>query len=113
MSNVVPFDTLALAQALRDEAGYDPRQAEGTAKVFARLLVADLVTKDDLKATVEAAKAELKADIRETELRLEAKVEAVKADLLKSILGFLMAAVTVNTAVVVGAMFGLAKLLGH
>lgn len=86
MSNVVPFDTLALALALREEAGF---------------------TKTDVSSLA------AKNDLRETELRLEAKIESIKADLLKSILGFLMAAVTVNTAVVIGAMFGLAKLLGH
>lgn len=109
MSNVVPFDTLAMALALRDEAGFDQKQAEGTAKVLSRLLVADLVTKADLEST----KVELKADIRESELRLEAKIEAIKSDTLKSIVGMLLAAVTVNAAVVFGAMFGLAKLLGR
>lgn len=107
MSNVVPFDTLALALALREEAGFDQKQAEGTAKVLSRLLVADLATKTDVSSLA------TKNDLRETELRLEAKIESIKADLLKSILDFLMAAVTVNTAVVIGAMFGLAKLLGH
>ena len=48
MSNVVPFDTLAVALALRDEAGLDQKQAEGFARVLSRMLVADLVTKAGL-----------------------------------------------------------------
>jgi len=87
MSNVVPFDTLAMALALREEAGFDQKQAEGTAKVLSRLLVADLVTKTDL----EAVKTELKTGIRETELRLEAKIEGIKADLIKWLFGTIVA----------------------
>jgi len=98
MTNVVPFDTLALASALRDEAGLEQQQAEGFARVLSRALVGDMATK---------------ADLRETELRLEAKIEAVKADLLKSILAIVVTAATLNVALVLGAMFGLAKLLGH
>jgi len=141
MSNVVPFDTLALALALRDEAGFDQKQAEGTARVLSRLLVADLVTKADiaplaekadkadliplatksdtefrlsetragLEAKIAETRAGLEVKIAETRAGLEAKLADVRADLLKTIIG----AVVVNSAVVVGAMFGLAKLLGH
>ena len=157
--NVVPFDTLELARAFRDEVGFDQRQAEGITKVLARVLIADLAAKSDIqcvRADIEAARAASKADIetlstaikteflrvradietsstaakteflcvradiealkaatearvRETELRLEAKIESSKADLLKVILG----SMTLNAALVLGAMFGLAKLLGH
>jgi hypothetical protein len=96
MSNVVPFDTLAMALALREEAGFDQKQAEGTAKVLSRLLVADLVTKADL----EAAKNELKADVREAELRLEAKTEAVKADIIKWLFGTIIA----QTGIIIAAV---------
>lgn len=112
MTNVVPFDTLALASALRDEAGLDQQQAEGFARVLSRALVGDMATRADL---VEV-KTELKASIRETELRLEAKIAETtakiaetKADLTKTILS----AVVLNSVIVLGAMFGLAKLLGH
>lgn len=98
MTSVVPFDTLALASALRDEVGFEQQQAEGFARILSRALVGDRTAK---------------ADLRETELRLEAKIEAVKADLLKSILAIVVTAATLNVALVLGAMFGLAKLLGH
>lgn len=87
MSNVVPFDTLAMALALREEAGFDQKQAEGTAKVLSRLLVADLVTKTDLRAEVQ----KLESSNRETELRLEAKIEAIKAELIKWLFGTIVA----------------------
>jgi len=119
MSNVVPFDTLALALALRDEAGFDQKQAEGTARVLSRLLVADLVTKADVAPLAEkadkadliplATKSDTEIRLAETRAGLEAKLADVRADLLKTIIS----AVVVNSAVVVGAMFGLAKLLGH
>ena len=73
---------------------------------------AELVTKGDLAEV----KVELKANILEAEHRLEDKtpalkteIGAAKVDLLKTILG----AVAINSVVVVGAVFGLAKLLGH
>ena len=47
--------------------------------------------------------------VRESELRLEAKIEGAKNDLLKTLIG----AVAFNSAVVLGAMFGLAKLRVH
>ncbi|MFD2235436.1 hypothetical protein [Phaeospirillum tilakii] len=61
------------------------------------------------KADLIEVKTELKGGVRETELRLEARIAEVKADLTKTILG----AVVLNSVVVLGAMFGLAKLLGH
>ncbi|MBY0431222.1 MAG: CCDC90 family protein [Rhodospirillales bacterium] len=111
MSNVVPFDTLALALALRDEAGFDQKQAEGTARVLSRLLVADLATKADIVPL--ATKSDIEARLATTKADLEVRIAETKSDLLKSIVGMLIAAVTVNSAVVLGAMFGLAKLLGH
>jgi len=61
--------------------------------------------------------AATKADLRETETRLEAKivttVAEAKTDLLKAILAIVVTAATLNVALVLGAMFGLAKLLGH
>ena len=57
------------------------------------------------KADLMEAKADLKADIA----RVEANVAAAKIDILKTMMG----AIALNSAVVIGAMFGLAKLLGH
>ena len=71
---------------------------------------ADLAeTKAELKADLAEVKAELKADMLAVGHRLESKIADVKSDLLKTIIGVMM----VNSAVVLGAIFGLAKLLGH
>lgn len=102
MSNVVPFDTLAMALALRDEAGFDQKQAEGTARVLSRMLVADLVTKADLAAetgkldtSIREVNTRLEASIRELEIRMNAKVEATvataKADIIKWLFGTIAA----------------------
>lgn len=103
MTNVVPFDTLALASALRDEAGLDQQQAEGFARVLSRALVGDMATKADLRET----EARLDSKIDTVRLGLEARIAEAKADLTKTILG----AVVINSVLVLGAMFGLAKLL--
>lgn len=49
----------------------------------------------------------------EMELRFEAKLEALKADILNRVFGLIFGAVVVNIVAIVGAMFGVAKLLGH
>ena len=54
-------------------------------------------------------KSELKTELLEVERRLESKISDVKTDILKAIIAVLV----VNSAVVLAAMSGLAKLLGH
>jgi uncharacterized membrane protein required for colicin V production len=57
--------------------------------------------------------AELRSELRDVELRLEAKIEAIKADFLQRIFGLILGTLLVNIVAIVGAMFGVAKLLGH
>ena len=46
----VPFNTLKLAQQLRDKAGFTPEHAEAAAEAFAEAMGgADLATKADLR----------------------------------------------------------------
>ena len=98
----VAFDTLKLARKLRDTAHMSQEQAEGIADALAEAMSgAELATKGDIAA--------IQGDIKATEHRLETKIVEVKADLLKTIIG----AIAINSAVVIGAMFGWAKLLGH
>jgi DNA-binding transcriptional MerR regulator len=132
------IDTLKFAKRLR-EAGFSDPQAEAViATVQDASEGADLVTAADLgavraelKADIAELRAELKADIaelraelkagiaavrselREAELRFEARLEAVKADILNRVFGLILGAVVVNVVAIVGAMFGVAKLLGH
>jgi hypothetical protein len=81
MRSVVPFDTLAVALALRDEAGLDQKQAEGFARVLSRMLVADLVTKDDLAGEAAAVRSDLVQEAKTTRSELRSSTDALKAEL--------------------------------
>jgi DNA-binding transcriptional MerR regulator len=110
------IDTLKVAKRLR-EAGFTEPQAEAVvAAVQEGTAGADLASKADL----DAVRAELKADIRESELRLEAKIEALrsdmqalKSDILNRVFGLILGALVVNIVAMIGAVFAVAKLLGH
>ena len=114
------IDTPKLEKRLR-EAGFSDPQAEAVvATVQEATAGAEFATKGDLEAATVALRAELNAavaalryEIREAELRLEAKIEAMKADILNRIFGLILGTLVVNIVAIVGAMFGVAKLLGH
>jgi len=128
------IDTLKIAKRLR-EAGFTDPQAEAVvASVQEAAEGADFATKRDLdevrselKADIAAVRSELRetelrleAKIRETELSLEAKLEtirsemlAMKADILNRVFGFILGALVVNIVAMIGAVFVVAKLLGH
>jgi hypothetical protein len=98
----VAFDTLKRARALRTDAQMSAEQSEAVANALAEAVSgAELATKADIAA--------VKADLLATEHRLETKIHELRSDLLKTIMG----TVAINTTVVIGAMFGLAKLLGR
>jgi hypothetical protein len=101
--NAVAFDTLKLARTLREKGKLDPEQAEGFADAIAEVLQGDLATRSDLQAV----RTELKAQIRETELRLEAKIESVKFDIIRWVVG----SIGFQTLVAVGAAITLARML--
>ncbi len=88
------FDTLRLARSLRDKAQFSAEQAEGMAAAIAEAMQADLATKSDL---------------REVELRLEAKIESTKADLIKWVVGM----IGFQTIVLLGAALALARAMAH
>jgi hypothetical protein len=67
----------------------------------------------DLRAEFKAEIANLSSELRQVELRLEAKIEAMKADILTRIFGLILGALVVNIVAIVGAMFAVAKLIGH
>ena len=121
------IDTLRVAKRLR-EAGFTEPQAEAVvAAVQEGTEAADLATKADiaqlgnefkteiaaLRTEIATLRAELKADIREAELRLEAKIEAIKAEMLNRVFGMILGTLVVNIIAIVGAIFAAAKLLGH
>ena len=110
------IDTLKVAKRLR-EAGFTEPQAEAViAAVQEGTEGAEFATKADIagvRAEIAALRAELKAEIREAELRLEAKIEAIKADILNRIFGLILGTLVVNIVAIVGAMFAVAKLVAH
>ena len=123
----MPIDTLKVAKRLR-EAGFTEPQAEAvTAAVQEATQGAELATKADLaelrtefKAEIVALRTELKAEIadllgelRQSGLRLEAKIEAVKADILNRVFGLILGTLVVNIIAIVGAIFAVAKLIAH
>jgi hypothetical protein len=58
----VPFDTLALARALRDKAHFTPEQAEGAAEALATAISEQTATKADI-AEVRGDLAILRAEL--------------------------------------------------
>ncbi len=72
----------------------------------------DFATKSDiteLKAEITAVRSEL----REVELRFEARLKAIKSEILNRVFGLILGATVINVVAIVGAMFGIAILLGH
>ena len=128
------IDTLKVAKRLR-EAGFTEPQAEAViAAVQEGTEGAELATKIDIvelrteiaalrtefKADIAELRAELKAEIadlrselRQSGLRLEAKIEAIKADILNRVFGLILGALVVNIIAMIGAVFAVAKVLGH
>jgi len=106
------IDTLKVAKRLR-EAGFTEPQAEA-------VTVAVREATEEAEFAIKADIAELKAEIREAELRLEAEIEAIradmgamKADILNRVFGLILGALVVNIVAIVGAMFAVAKLVAH
>lgn len=73
-----------------------------------------------VRAELQTGIAGVRAELRETELRLEAKIEAVraligdaKADLLTRVFAMIAGALIINVIAIFGTMIGIAKLLGH
>src|SRR6516225_2586837 len=110
------IDTLKVAKRLR-EAGFTEPQAEAvTAAVQEATQGAELATKADLAELRTEFKAEivdLLGELRQSGLRLEAKIEAVKAGILNRVFGLILGTLVVNIIAIVGAIFAVAKLIAH
>ena len=110
------IDTLKFAKRLLGAGFSDPQAEARVATIQEAAEDAEVATKADLsdmRAELKAEIAAVRSELREVELRLEAKIEAVKADILSRVFGLILGAVVVNIVAIVGAMFGVAKLLGH
>ena len=89
---VVAFDTLKLADKLQ-AGGFTAEQARTAASAFA-----EAVSGADLATRADVAPLATKAELREVELRLEAKIETTKSDILRWMFG----AMAAQTALIVG-----------
>ena len=74
MSLAVPFDTLAFVKEL-ETAGFSPAQAEAQAKAISGAFQRVEESRMQDLAT--------KGDVREVELKLEAKIETAKVEMIK------------------------------
>lgn len=94
----VAFDTLEMAKELK-AAGFSDQQAEAVTRLVHRAHDVDF---SDL-----ATKADLGSQLREAELRLEAKIEATRAEIIKWMFG----TIGFQTLIILGAVIALARLL--
>lgn len=112
----MPIDTLRVAKRLR-EAGFTDPQAEAVvAAVQEAAEGVGFATERDLDQVQSELKAEiaaLRSDLREAELRLVVKIEAIKSDIPNRVFGFILGALVVNIVAMIGAVFAVAKLVGH
>ena len=85
----VTIDTLKAATRLREEGGFDERQATALVATFADGLVENLATKEDvehLRGDVEKLEVSLRGDVEklETSLRGDMEKMALRTDLEKT-----------------------------
>ena len=99
------FDTLKFAQTLRDKGKFTQEQSEGLAFAIAEATSDQLATKSDFR--------ELRSDMREMEVRLEAKIDSkidsLRIDGLKWIIG----SIGFQTLLILGAVMTLTRFSGH
>jgi hypothetical protein len=90
--STITFDTHQFIRTLQD-AGFEQPQAEALASAFkAASSQAEIATQQDIDL--------VRRDIRESELRIEAKISDIKYDLIKWIAGMLLAQVGIVAVLV-------------
>ena len=98
--SALTFDTLKLARKL-EAAGFSPEQAAGASAALAETLgeAPGLANKENV--------LHLDAKAEATALRLEAKIEATKAEIIKWMFG----TIGFQTIIILGAVIALARAL--
>jgi hypothetical protein len=110
---VVTFDTLKLARRL-EGAGFTRAQADGAAEALADSLSSDIATKGDiagLKGEIAELRTELRASISTLDGQLSSKIAALDSKLSTEIASvrsataqWIITAVFINTAGLIGAV---------
>jgi hypothetical protein len=78
-----PFDTLKLARALRDKAGFTQEHAKATADALADVVAEQVATKQDLKDVemgLSAAIGDLRNEFRSEIAAVRAEIAAVRSE---------------------------------
>jgi hypothetical protein len=79
-----PFDTLKLARALRDKAGFSQEHAEAAADAFAEVVAEQVATKQDVRdvrAEIEALRFEMRAEFAAVRAEMRTEFAAVRAEM--------------------------------
>ncbi len=79
-----PFDTLKLARALRDKAGFSQEHAEAAADAFAEVVAEQVATKqdlDDVRSEIDGLRAEMRAEFAAVRAEMRAEFAAVRAEI--------------------------------
>lgn len=79
-----PFDTLKLARALRDKAGFSQEHAEAAADAFAEVVAEQVATKQDVKDLGTELRAEIAAvrsEIAAVRSEMRSEFAAVRAEM--------------------------------
>jgi len=117
------FDTLKFVQTLSDKAKFTQEQSEGLANAIADATSDQIATKGDLTrvegdlrtyiqsvdASVQRLEISLKSELKTVESRLETKIELLRSDVLKWIVG----SIGFQTLVILGAVITLTRVIGH
>src|SRR6266702_3206109 len=72
-----PFDTLKLARALRDKAGFSQEHAEAAADALAEVIAEQVATKQDVKDLG----TELRAEIAELRNEMRTEIAALRTEM--------------------------------
>lgn len=92
----VAFDTLRAARRLRDEGGFDERQAAILVDTFAEGMTEALATKADLEKT----EASLRADLEKTETSLRGEMRELEQRMTIRLGAMMVAAVALIVALI-------------
>jgi hypothetical protein len=83
-----PFDTLKLARALRDKAGFSQEHAEAAADALAEVVVEQVSTKQDVKdvdaglrAEITALRAEMRSEFAGVRSEMRTEFAALRAEI--------------------------------
>lgn len=77
-----PFDTLKLARALRDKAGFSQEHAEAAADALAEAVSEQVATKQDIRdvhSEIEALRTEMQAEFAAARSEMQAEFTAVRS----------------------------------